>query len=177
MKRDTQSKDDDLSDDETHSIKNRLYDQTKNQHNIPDITDITVDNYRSQGSIWCNKALLTAYRNYTKSIYHMSMADCLERALLNDMRTHPVATMNLTINHVTEEKLTEIQKRLEIAIMYSEIKHLVEILDRIKATGRGNYEEFQYDLLKALKPAVKLRNPSPKLIELLAEAEKHVDTI
>ena len=97
--------------------------------------------------------------------------------MLNDMKNHPIKEVNLTINHITEEKLTEVQKRLEIAIMYSEIKHLVEILNRIQETGRGDYETFRYDLLKALKPAVKLRKPSTKFIELLAEAEKHIDTV
>ena len=106
-----------------------------------------------------------------------SLAVCIENALLEYMQNHPLEDVNLTINHVTEKKLTEIQKRLEIALMYSEIKHLVEVLDRIQRTGLGNYKEFQYDLLKALKPAIKLRTPSPKLIELLKEAEKHIDTI
>ena len=157
--------------------KKRIYTtKTKNPYNITNITHMLYDKNRGQGSIYCSKGLLEAYRGYAKRVYDKSMADCLERALLNDMESHPVEEINIEINHFTEEMLDEVQQRLEVGIMYSEIKRLVEILDRIESTGQGNYKEFQYDLIKALKPAVKLRNPSTKLIVLLAAAEKHVDS-
>lgn len=160
--------------EDRHS-KECLNKQNKNRHNITDITDITGQQDRSQGSIWCSRGILEAYRKYSKRVYGKSMADCLERALLNDMKNNPVKEVNIEIKHLEPDHLSDVQQRLEIAIMYSEIERLVDILDRIDRTGIGKYNEFKNDLIRALKPAVKLQNPPERFLELLKRAENHVE--
>lgn len=120
------------------------------------------------------RSIAQAFRKYAHR-HEWSLASLIEDALIKYIECNPLEEVNIEIKYLKPEQLADVQQRLEVAIMYSEIERLVEILDRIDRTGIGRYKEFQGDLVKALKPAVKLQNPPERFIELLKRAEKHLD--
>ena len=104
-----------------------------------------------------------------------SKSEILEFALIEYMELHPVKVVKLEVKNITQTQLSGVQKRLEFASLYYEIKGLVDALDRVLENGVGDYIGLQVDLVKALKPAIRMQNPTEQFLELLKRAERHLE--
>lgn len=139
-----------------------------------------IESNQSNQSNRCNntfhmeRSVALAFRTYAKR-HKQSLASLIETALIEYMKKYPLEEVNIKIDYIEPDRLSDIQQRLEVSIMYAEIEKYVEILDRIDKQGKGDYKHFQRKLIDALKPAVKLKDPPKKLLELLKQAESYLD--
>ena len=127
---------------------------------------------RRNNTFHASFSLVTAYRKYAK-MSGLSLADCVERALLKDMECYPLENHTVTIQHMLKESLDNgIQHDLEDQILCSDIEGYLETLERIKRSGQGDFEEFKLGLYKVVVNAIKFRSPSDRLLSLLHKVKE-----
>jgi hypothetical protein len=96
----------------------------------------------------------------------LSLAECVERALTEDMARNPVSMLNLTVNHIQKDLLL----RQEVAatnILVDEIRSTLTRYHELEGRDRTKLRER---MLHLLKKGTKMRNPSEELVALIEEA-------
>jgi hypothetical protein len=110
-------------------------------------------------------SIAIAARRYAKAT-NIPVGVFAEKAFIEYMVNHPNENHSIVIQQILPEN-RDIQHELEDDLLCSDISGYLETLSRIEATGHGSHSEFKLGLYKTIREAVKFRNPSDKLKELL----------
>jgi hypothetical protein len=138
-------------------------------YNILNILNILND--RKVTTVYASKKLMNDFSQYAKGSQE-SVATNLENALAEYMINHPLENHTVIIQHVLKESISNgVQHDLEEQLLCSDIKGYLDTLERIKKSGRGDFDEFKLGLYKVVVNAVKFRDPTDKLLSLLQQVK------
>lgn len=128
-------------------------------------------NQRTVRSVYASKSLMDEFSMYAKGTRE-SVAYHLEQALIEYMLNHPRENRAVIIQHMLKKSINNgLQRELEEQLLCSNIKAYLDTIKRIEQDGRGDIEQIKVDLCKSVSEAVKFREPTDKLLNLLQQVK------
>jgi len=140
--------------------------------NIINIINIITD--RKITTFCISKQIVTEFREHCR-LLGRAVNECTEKALLNWVKQNPCKHKTVIVQRRINDKLPDVQERIQLKIFKQDIEDCLEILDRVKDTNDYAYKEWQGTLIKHLRNAPKLNNGHRDIVKLLEQAEKHLE--
>ena len=114
--------------------------------------------------------LAVSYRNYAK-LTRKSLADCIERAIMADIKNNPVDSMVLEVQQQILLTVPSIQEQIQMKLLGREIGFILERLDKVELDIR---KDLLVRLGKLLLKGADIKNPTEEFVLLLEEGLKHI---
>ena len=159
-----------MSDEEFNPLEDVLY-AKKNQSNIS-IRSIILE--RKNISVYMYPNIYKAFSQYSKFTGKIK-AVCVEEALIEYMRTHPVDQVTLQVTKDMRSFLPSLSDKLKLKIIKNKLGKKLDLTIRLYQKGneydiQDNLESFQ----KIIEKALRIKNPDPELTELLRKSEEYL---
>ena len=120
---------------------------------------------RCNNTFHLSRELARSYRRYAK-MSGVSLAECVERAFIEDMIRNPVTGLNLTVNQIQEE-LGLRQEAIMIKVLLDQIRTMVTRYCELEGKDRSKLRER---LIQLLKKGAEIKKPTEELIMTIEEA-------
>jgi len=152
---------------------NVLLERDRDECDIINILDIS-DAPRTSICFYMKKSVAKAFKTYAKRHQSYSVADCIEYALIEYIKNHPLHDVSLNFKLVERIKGRVLHNRIEEKILSSEIARVLNLIDRRKGRGQKNNGQYVFELQDLLLKAIRLKDPGDATTNLLERAEGYL---
>ena len=163
-----------MSDEEFNPLEDILY-AKKNQPNQPNQPNqLNEKLVRTNTSFHMLTNIASGFRTYSK-FTGKTVGMCVEEAFIEYMRNHPVDQVTLQMTKDMRSFLPSLADKLKLKMVKNNLKNRLDVTIRLHQ--RGNDADIQFNLnpfQKAIKKALRIKNPDPELTELLRKSEEYL---
>jgi len=140
----------------------------KNEENR--INRINRSDDRCNNTFHMSYKLASSYRVYAK-LTGKSLAACIERAIINDMKNNPTDSMFFEVQQQILSTLPSRQEEIRMKLFSREMGFILERLDKVEQDIR---KDLVMRLGKLLLKGAEIKNPTEEFVILLEEGLKHI---
>lgn len=163
-----------MEDGEVNPLEDILYSIKKqpNQPNQPN--QLNEKLVRTNTSFHMLANIASGFRKYSK-FTGKTVGMCVEEAFIEYMRNHPVDQVTLQMTKDMRSFLPSLADKLKLKMVKNNLSKRLEVTIRLHQ--RGNETDIQYNIdifQKAIKKALRIKNPDPELTELLRKSEEYL---
>ena len=127
-------------------------------------------NDRDNTTFRISGGITKAYRIYAKHS-GKTLVECVERALIVDMKNNPVESMFVDVQRQILSTLPSRQEEIRMKLFSREMGFILERLDKVEQDIR---KDLVMRLGKLLLKGAEIKNPTEEFVVLLEEGLKHI---
>lgn len=115
--------------------------------------------------------IAAAYRQYAKRS-GKTLVECVERALVEDMKNNPAESVSLEIQQHIISSLPERRDVVRMRSVSRKLETFMSLIDGLN--GKGDISKLEEKLLTWITRGTEVKNPTEEFVELLERAINYV---